>query len=232
MTTDSERSLKDVILFAGLPAEVRRSYEQRCRWCFYSCGQQIIDSETESREVFFVISGAVRVVNYSLSGRQVTFANLRHGDLFGELAAIDGRPRCATVVATAETLLAIMAPDTLCDAIREHSAVAVIMLKRLADIVRVSNNRIMELSSLGAHNRVYAEILRIARSAVGDNGTLQITPFPLHADIASRVSTTRETVARALSDLGRQGIVSRDHNSLVVTDPGRLADMIENFRSE
>ena len=56
--------------------------------------------------------------------------------------------------------------------------------------------------------------------------------LPLHADIASRVSTTRETVARALSDLGRQGIVSRDHNSLVVTDPGRLADMIENFRSE
>jgi CRP/FNR family transcriptional regulator, cyclic AMP receptor protein len=122
MTTDAERSLKDVILFAGLPAEVLRSYEQRCRWCVYSCGQQIIDCETGSSEVFFVISGAVRVVNYSFSGRQVTFANLRHGDLFGELAAIDGGPRCATVVATAETLLAIMPPDTLCDAMARSAA--------------------------------------------------------------------------------------------------------------
>jgi len=232
MTMDAERSLKDVILFAGLPAEVRRSYEQRCLWCVYSCGQQIIDSETGSSEVFFVISGAVRVVNYSFSGRQVTFANLRHGDLFGELAAIDDGPRCATVVATAETLLAIMPPDTLCDAIKKHPAVAFVMLKRLAGIVRVSNNRIMELSSLGAHNRVYAEILRMARSAAGDDGMLRIKPSPLHADIASRVSTTRETVASALSDLSRQGIVRRDHNSLVVTDPRRLADMVENFRSE
>jgi CRP/FNR family cyclic AMP-dependent transcriptional regulator len=72
----------------------------------------------------------------------------------------------------------------------------------------------------------------MARSAAGDDRMLRIKPSPLHADIASRVSTTRETVARALSDLSRQGIVSRDHNSLVVTDPRRLADMVENFRSE
>ena len=163
----TEHSLKDVALFAGLPEEVRRAFERRCRWCVYSSGQQIIDGESESSEVFFVISGAVRVVDYSASGRQVTFANLAHGDLFGELAAIDGGPRCATVVATAETLLAIMPPDILYHGISEHPAIAVIMLKRLAGIVRASNSRIMELSSLGAHNRVYAEILRMARSLTG-----------------------------------------------------------------
>ncbi len=70
----------------------------------------------------------------------------------------------------------------------------------------------------------------MARSAAGDDGMLRIKPSPLHADIASRVSTTRETVA--LSDLSSRGIVSRDHNSLVVIDPRRLADMVENFRSE
>ena len=107
------------------------------------------------------------------------------------------------------------------------------MLKRLAGIVRASNSRIMELSSLGAHNRVYAEILRMARSAAGcGEGRLRIEPAPHHGDIASRVSTTRETVTRALSDLSRQGIVSRDHDALVVTDAERLADMVEHFRSE
>src|SRR5262249_57079883 len=132
-------------------------------------------------------------------------------DVVGELAAIDGGPRCASVVATAETLLAIMSPDILQHAIREHSAVAVVMLKRLAGIVRVSNNRIMELSSLGAHNRVYSELLRMARSAGGGGGMLRIDPSPLHADIASRVSTPRETVARAPTDLSRPGNVGVDH---------------------
>jgi CRP-like cAMP-binding protein len=107
------------------------------------------------------------------------------------------------------------------------------MLKRLAGIVRASNSRIMELSSLGSHNRVYAEILRMARSAAGcGDGRPRIAPAPHHGDIASRVSTTRETVTRALSDLSRQGIVSRDHDALVVTDAERLADMVEHFRSE
>ena len=233
MTGNAGHSLKEITLFAGLSEEVRRAFERRCRWCVYGSGQQIIDGESESSEVFFVISGAVRVVDYSASGRQVTFANLRPGDLFGELAAIDGGPRCATVVATAETLLAIMPPDILYHGISEHPAIAVIMLKRLAGIVRASNSRIMELSSLGAHNRVYAEILRMARSAIGcGEGRLRIAPAPHHADIASRVSTTRETVTRALGDLSRQGILAREHDGLVVTDPGRLADMVENFRSE
>src|SRR5215469_2215283 len=233
MSGDVVHSLKEVTLFAGLPEEVRRAFERRCRWCVYSSGQQIIDCESESSEVFFVISGTVRVVDYSASGRQVTFANLRPGDLFGELAAIDGGPRCATVVATAETLLAIMPPDILYHAISEYPAIAVVMLKRLAGIVRASNSRIMELSSLGAHNRVYAEILRMARAAAGGgDGRPRIAPAPHHGDIASRVSTTRETVTRALGDLSRQGILARDHDALVVTDPERLADMVENFRSE
>ena len=59
----TQHSLKDVALFAGLPDEVRRAFERRCRWCVFSSGQQIIDGESESSEVFFVISGEVRVVD-------------------------------------------------------------------------------------------------------------------------------------------------------------------------
>jgi CRP/FNR family transcriptional regulator, cyclic AMP receptor protein len=232
VTTGANHSLKDVALFAGISSERRRTYEQRCTWRSYRRGEQVIRCETESRHVFFVISGSVRVVNHSRSGRDVTFAHLNAGDLFGELAAIDGRPRCAEVVATSQALLAIMAPDALCQIIGEDPSVALAMIRRLAGIVRVSNNRIMELSTLGAHNRVHAEILRMAKSAIDRDGITRITPAPTHSDIASRVSTSRETVARVLGDLGRKGIVARRHDSLVVTDPGRLADMVEHFSGE
>jgi CRP/FNR family transcriptional regulator, cyclic AMP receptor protein len=231
-TTGTNHSLKDVALFAGISSERRRAYEQHCTWRLYHRGEPVIHFEAESRHVFFVISGSVRVVNHSRSGHDVTFADLNAGDLFGELAAIDGRPRCAEVVATSQALLATMAPDALCQIIGEDPCVALAMIRRLAGIVRVSNNRIMELSTLGAHNRVHAEILRMAKSAIDRDGIIRITPAPTHSDIASRVSTSRETVARVLGDLARKGIVTRHHDSLVVTDPGRLADMVEHFRGE
>ena len=52
---------------------------------------------------------------------------------------------------------------------------------------------------------------------VGDNQA-EISPIPVHGDTASRVSTTRETVARLLSDLARQNIVERRKNLLLIKD--------------
>ena len=56
--------------------------------------------------------------------------------------------------------------------------------------------------------------------------------MPIHGDIASRVSTTRETVARVLSDLSRQGLVKRERNALVILDLEHLMEMVEQFQVE
>jgi len=172
------------------------------------------------------------VINHSPSGRQVTLADLQAGDLFGELAAIDGEPRSASVIATSESVVAVLAGETLCQVMCDHPAVALGMLRRLAGMVRNSTARIMELSTLGAYNRVYAELLRMAKSNVTQGGGARIKSPPTHSEIASRVSTTRETVARAIGDLGRQGIVRQDRGTLVVTDLARLADLAEHIRRE
>jgi CRP/FNR family cyclic AMP-dependent transcriptional regulator len=225
-------SLEGVSMFSSLPVEERRACERRCSWRSYRRGEEVIDCDSSSRDVFFVIEGSVRVINQSPSGREVTLADLQAGDLFGELAAIDGEPRSASVVATSESVVAVMAGETLCRVISDHPAVALAMLKRLASMIRNSTARIMALSTLGAYNRVYAELLRMAKSGVAQSGDARIKPPPTHAEIASRISTTRETVARAIGDLARQGIVCNDHGTLVVTDLARLADLVEHFQRE
>ncbi|NKB48964.1 MAG: helix-turn-helix domain-containing protein, partial [Alphaproteobacteria bacterium] len=113
----------------------------------------------------------------------------------------------------------------------DHPEMAIEVLRELAQFVRVSTNRIMELSTLGAHNRVHSEILREARALAGaDDNSARISPIPVHADIASRVSTTRETVARVLSDLAKQGVVKREKNALVVTDLEQLEKIVNEVR--
>ena len=79
--------------------------------------EQIIDSDSDSRDVLFVAGGKVRIVNYSASGREVSLDDVGAGGFFGELAAIDGASRSATVVALEDTIVASLAPTvTLWDA--------------------------------------------------------------------------------------------------------------------
>jgi CRP-like cAMP-binding protein len=224
------QNLDIVEVLKPLPPEARRTLVQRCRWKTWAPGEQIIDRETESNDVFFVTGGTARVVNYGLTGREVSFDDIPAGGSFGELAAIDGGKRSANVVAVDDTTTAILPARSFLELLNEHPLVAMAILKRLARIVRASTGRIMDLSTLGAQNRIYAELLRLARSAgvQGNEGILR--PIPVHSDIAARVSTTRETVARVLSDLQRKHLVRREKDAFVIADMARLSEMVEEFR--
>lgn len=156
----SDHSLAGIPFLSPLDEPSRKSLEQRARWVRYRPGETIIDRESDSRDVYFVVDGRVRVVNFSMSGREVTFDEMETGGVFGELAALDGQPRSAGVVSLADTLVASVSPDTFMNMLRDHPDMAIIMMQELAKIVRASTGRIIGLSTLGAHNRVHSEILQ------------------------------------------------------------------------
>ena len=80
MTAPVESLANVDLLHALTPAE-RQAIERRCTWRHYAPDEQIIDRETDSSDVYFVASGNVRVVNFSLAGREVREARLRSGRL-------------------------------------------------------------------------------------------------------------------------------------------------------
>lgn len=225
-----EHSLANIPLLEPLSAAERAKLEKRCNWHRYGAHEQIIDQASESRDIFFVCDGLVRVVIYSLTGREISFDEIGAGGYFGELAAIDGEPRSANVVALTETLVAILPQEAFLQLIRDHASISVPLMRRLVKIIRHSTMRIMDLSTLGANNRVMAELLREARPHARDDNTATISPIPIHADMASRCSTTRETVARVMSDLTKQGLVRRERDAIVVLDVARLEDLVEHFQ--
>lgn len=231
------QTLAGIELFKALTPAERQAVERRCRWRTYTDGEQIIDRENDSNDVFFVVAGTTRVVNYSPSGREVSFDEIGAGGVFGELAAIDNRPRSAAVVARGETLVASLSSSAFREVLDGSSRVANALLRRLAAVVRESTDRIMDLSTLGAQNRVYAELLREARETDPKAfeqraNQARIQPMPVHSNIAARVSTARETVARVLSDLSRKGILGREADALVILDVNRLTKMVKEFRGE
>jgi len=217
-----EHSLANVTLLENLDEAERKRLEARCRWRRFRNNEQVFDCGSEGREVFFVIDGAVNVVNFSASGREVAFATVGAGDTFGELAVIDGQPRSASVFAREPTVLASLGADYFLELLQSQAEVTFKVLKRLAHIVRSGDDRIMELSTLAATHRVYAELLRMAQPDAAVPDLWVVRPLPPLREIASRVSTTRETVVRALGQLYPSGVLRRKGRNLYLMDRAAL----------
>lgn len=228
MTQDLIESLFRVRLLQDLKRDAIESLEKRSRWRRYTQGEQILDRKSNSRDVYLVVEGSVEVVNYSVSGREIAFGHVAEGGYFGELSAIDGGQRSANIIAIENSLVLVVPPDVFIEILTHNSAIAMQVLRRLAQIIRTADDRIMDLSTLSAVKRVYVELLHLAEKDE-KTGTMFVRLLPTQREIARRTSTSRETVARALSQLAREKVVKRKGRKLIINDIERLSDITEEL---
>lgn len=227
----SSLGLREIALLEGLSPARLATLARECAWRNYAAGQRIISRDAGDRDLYLIASGRVRVTTYSAAGRQVTFRDFGRGEHFGEVAAIDGQPRSSDVLALESSLLASLSRAAFGRLLREEPIVAERLLRDLAALVRRLSERVIDLSTLGVHQRLYAEVLRLAREAGVAGNRARIEPAPKHADLASQISTYREQVTRELSALAKAGVLGKDGQALVVLDVARLDKLVQEVKS-
>jgi len=228
----ADHSLAGSKMLATIDRAAITKLETLCMWKVAHEGEPIVTRDSDSRDVFFVVKGRCRIVNYSPSGREVAFAIAGPGDYFGEMAAIDGLPRSATVVALEDCVLASVTPQIFKDLIEQNPKVSFVVMEKLVRIVRTSDDRIMDLATLSAYQRVYSELLKLMKPDPVRAGSWLIYPLPTQAQIAAQASTTRETVARVLSHLSGDGIAERKSKTLYVRQVERLKQLCEKASAQ
>jgi CRP/FNR family transcriptional regulator, cyclic AMP receptor protein len=224
-------TLTRIGLFQSLDARAIGHFDSQCSWRRATSGQWLIDYQDASNDVFFVVSGSVGVMIQS-AGREVLLRQIDAGEFFGELAAIDGQPRSSGIVATTDVTIARMPASVFRAAIHAHPEVCDKLLGILASQIRILANRVNEFSTLDVRYRIHAELLRLSRPDPANAGRAIISPPPVHAEIAARVSTRREAVARELKALERAGLIERRRGALALNDTHRLRRMIEEAIDE
>lgn len=227
-TRVSDEQVARLHLFADLPASALQAVAARCKVRRFAAGEHVLHHHETSVDLFFVLDGRVRVVLYSPMGRDVSFRDLGPGEVFGELAAIDGGPRSASVLALVPTALVVMSRADFHALMHAHPGVAEALQRHLVALIRRYSQRVYELSTLGVERRIRAEIVRLACERGDGDGAVEIRPAPTLADIASLASTTREAVSREIARLTREGLVERRRNALLVHDVGRLGATLED----
>ena len=146
------RSLANITLFKGLSTEERSALERECKWRRYRAGEYLFSGGSLGSEAFFLINGELRILGIATSGQEFTLAHVKAGGSVGEMAAIDARPRSASVVASRNSLVAILNGDRFLDVVSQHGEIGVALLKRLSSMVRTGDDSVTELR---VHNERY-----------------------------------------------------------------------------
>jgi CRP-like cAMP-binding protein len=209
-------------LLTHVPDALHTQVVQRLRIIRAAKGRTLLEKGSTSAEVFFVLEGRAEVVLYSASGREVCVHTIGPGDMFGEIAILDGGARSASVVAASELRVAAMRAADFLKCIECSPAAGLWLSRALALSVRRLTEKVFELSALNVQARIHCELLRLAQKGEPRNGGIEIRQVPTHAELASRIGTHREAVTREMRALSDMQIIRHGRGSLMIIDLARL----------
>jgi len=219
----SVKEVKSLALFKGLSENKCRVIARASRYQTFKASDTIITQDSQDADVYFLRRGKVSVLNYAASGRVVSHSIFKSGEYFGEMAAIDGQARSATVVANSPCEVIAIPPNTFLDIALSNKIIAQSLLEKFAGIIRHGNERIVELSLLDAEQRVCLELLQLVQKDPASSSNFIVYPVPTQSSIAHSVGATRETVARIFGRLTSDGIIERKVKTLYI----RNKDLLE-----
>ena len=221
-------SLSKISLLRSIEPKEIAALERRCIWRHAKAKEWLIERDDVGTDIYFLSSGAVRVLITPTPDREIILADINAGGYFGEMAAIDGQPRSAGILAITDATIACMPASVFREVLRSHPDVSEQLLKQLVGRIRTLDQRINEFSSMDVKHRIYAELLRRSRPDPADERQALVSPPPVHADIAARVSTRREMVARELKALERAGLLTKRRGAFVITNVPQLVQMVQS----
>lgn len=198
------------------------------RWTAHGhgAGELIIAHGDTGRDVFFLLEGRARVTLFSEDGREIAYRDIVPGDIFGELASIDGKARSASIVALEQARAACLPATAFRDLVQTHPRLAWTLLEHLSTLLRRMTERVYQYSTLVVRERLILELVRRAEESGTPAGQASLNPAPTHFELAAAISTHREAVSREMSTLAKRGLIAKRGNRLVLSDIGRLQALV------
>jgi CRP/FNR family transcriptional regulator, cyclic AMP receptor protein len=185
-------------------------------------GARVFHEGDPGDSCYIVRSGICRVTREHSDGRAITLANLEAGDIFGELAMLDGHTRSASVEALEDSELLALPGSDVKLLLRDHPELAVKLIEALTRRLRAANERISNQSFRTVPGRVAGVLGGLLTDEVPGADSKAVTIRMTQADLAQLAGTSRESVSRFLATLERAGVVHCERGRVTVLEPERL----------
>ena len=211
--------LETINIFSELSDKELASLQRVCKPRNYLKNSMIILEEEYGDLVFVVQSGTIKITRVNDEGKEVILALLGPGEIFGELAILDGEARSANALAQEDCQLWAINKEDFLDILKHNFAVSYNLMCELAKRLRKSDQQIEALSLSDAEHRIGVSLLNLAEDmGVIRKGKVTIQNLPYQQDIANMAGTSRETVSRVLKILENKSMISKEGHTLIIPD--------------
>lgn len=221
MKSGAKNLLYLVDIFSELEVDQLNDIGETCEWLRVARGKEVISQKQQTTDIYFIVEGRVAAKGYSVDGKEVTYAEIAAGQIFGEFSAIDRKPRSAAIEALEDSYLARMDPGQFRRLIVDYPTIGLKLAELLVRKNRNMTERMFEYSTMVVHQRICLELLRMIDENESSDAYL-IEPAPSHYQIATRLSTHREAVSKELARLSKLGVVDSGRKKIRILDVARL----------
>lgn len=191
-------------------------------------GQVLFFEGDPGHDVHLLLDGQVKVSMVSRSGREIILDVIDTGHLLGELSAIDGGPRSATVTVLQPALVRVIAISDFVAFLESHPKASTEVVRMVAARLRQSSQRQLEFGAADALGRLCAYVVDMAeRYGTGGASSLRVTVPLSQNEIASMTGLSREAVVKGLRALRALAWIESDGRDIALLDRDALLERAE-----
>lgn len=205
--------LGEIPLFSCLDENALREIESEAVRKRFPKNTVIFSKGDESDSLYVICKGKVKAVIHDELGKEIVLSVIGSGECFGEMAALDGIPRSATIVTKEPTELLILHRDDFKRILSSNLDVLFNLVSVLLARLRRADEKIESLAFWNVHGRIANLFMEMARP---EGSRWVIREKMTHQEIADIVGSSRERVSKILKEIADAGYISIDHKQITI----------------
>jgi CRP-like cAMP-binding protein len=223
----SDLDEKPIDFLSALTDQERAAFRATGRTRRFGKGEPLFREGDDPGGVVAIVSGRVKISVTGVGGREVVLRFPAAGELVGELAAIAGRPRSATVTAVEPVEAITMRATEFQRYVSEHPRVAPLVFERVAVLLAEADRQLVDFATRDVTARLAARLIELAEeSGEPHDGGVRITLALSQDELGAWAGASREAVARSLHLLRELGWIETRRREINVVNLDGLRSLL------
>lgn len=193
----------------------------------FEAGKVLLSEGARDRHMLVLLSGFAKVTARVENGEESLLAVRVGGDSVGEMAALDGAPRSATVTACGPLTARVVQPGALHALLVRRPEVHLALTGILAERLRWANRRRLDFKGYPAKVRLARLLVELATlyGRPAEDGGMVLGCRLTQPELAALTGAAETTVHKGLRELRHDGLLETGYGSTVIRDPDRLREL-------
>ena len=193
----------------------------------YPAGEEIYAKGSPGQSMMVVLRGTAKMSSVSLDGKEIVLNIMYPGEIFGEIAILDGKERSADAVAMTDCELLVVNRRDLLPMLEKHADICMILLIILCQRLRQTSEQVEDILFRHLEARIAKALLHLAE--VAGLGSIRGLSVDLHIsqrELANIAGGSRESVNKHLQIWQRAGLIDLSKGSILIRDIAAIERLV------